>query len=65
MLIIRLVMVHMGPQHTPYGQKTAGPAPVLQMGPEGHVTRALKLAARCRRGEEAVAWARQWRLAGF
>jgi hypothetical protein len=28
MLIIRLVMVHMGPKHTQYGQKTARLAPV-------------------------------------
>ena len=37
MLIIRLVMVHMGPKHTQYGQKTARLAPVLQNGLKGHV----------------------------
>ena len=37
MLIIRLVMVHMGPNHTQYGQKTARLAPVLQNGLKGHV----------------------------
>ena len=37
MLIIRLVMVHMGPKHTQYGQKPARPAPVLQNGLKGHV----------------------------
>ena len=37
MLIIRLLMVHMGPQHTQCGQKTARLAPVLQMGLKGHV----------------------------
>ena len=47
MLIIRLVMVHMGPQHTQYGQKTARLAPVLQNGLNVHVrppTRRGKLA---------------------
>ena len=37
MLIIRLVMVHMGPKHTQYGQKTARLAPVLQNGLNVHV----------------------------
>ena len=37
MLIIRLVMVHMGPKHTQYGHKTARLAPVLQNGLKGHV----------------------------
>ena len=37
MFIIRLVMVHMGPKHTQYGQKTARLAPVLQNGLKGHV----------------------------
>ena len=37
MPIIRLVMVHMGPKHTQYGQKTARLAPVLQNGLKGHV----------------------------
>ena len=37
MLIIRLVMVRMGPKHTQYGQKTARLAPVLQNGLKGHV----------------------------
>ena len=37
MLIIRLVMVHMGPKHTQHGQKTARLAPVLQNGLNVHV----------------------------
>ena len=37
MLIIRLVMVQIGPKHTQYGQKTARLAPVLQNGLKGHV----------------------------
>ena len=37
MPIIRLVMVHMGPKHTQYGQKTARLAPVLQNGLNVHV----------------------------
>ena len=37
MLIIRLVMAHMGPKHTQYGQNTARLAPVLQIGLKGHV----------------------------
>ena len=37
MLMIRLVMDHMSPEHTQYGQKTARLAPVLQNGLKGHV----------------------------
>ena len=36
-LIVRLVMVHMGPQDTRCVKKTSRLAPVLQMGPKGHV----------------------------
>ena len=36
MLIIRFIMVHMGPQHTQCGRKPAQLAPVLQMGLNAH-----------------------------
>ena len=36
MLIIRFIMVHMGPQHTQCGRKPARIAPVLQMGLSAH-----------------------------
>jgi hypothetical protein len=57
MLIIRLVMVHMGPKHTQYGQKTARLAPVLQNGLKGHVRPPSKLVSRMR---IAAARARAW-----
>ena len=56
MLIIRLVMVHMGPKHTQYGQKTARLAPVLQNGLKGHVGALRWCGAPCHPQEGCQLW---------